>query len=73
MHTIVIYHNPRKNEYYYKIVKGYYRKYAVGQKNRYGHIILLVIEYKDIYKKPTLLRKVIKKLISFLQNIEKKI
>lgn len=73
MHTIVIYYNPHKKEYYYKIVKGYYRKYVVGNKNKYGHITLLVIEYKDIYKRPTLLRKVIKKLISFLQNIEKKI
>lgn len=73
MHTIVIYYNPNKKEYYYKIVNWCYQKYVVGNKNKYGHIIILVIEYKDIYRRPTLLRKVIKNLISFLQNIEKKI
>lgn len=73
MHTIVIYHNPPKNEYYYRIVKGYYRKYQVGMMNRYGHVIILVITYKDIYSKHSIKKRVLMKLISFLQNIEKKI
>lgn len=74
MFWIVVWFNPNKKEYYYKIVKGYYRKYEVGEKNRYGHTIILVIDmYKDIYYKTSYKRKVLRKFISFLQNIEKKI
>lgn len=73
MDIIVVWFNPNKNEYYYKIVKGYYRKYNINDKNRYGHVIILTIPlYKLFYKVP-IRRKVITKVISFLQYIEKRI
>ena len=74
MPIIVVWFNPNKVEYYYKLVKGYYRHYEVGMNNRYGHTVILVIKlrYETFHKMP-LRRKVLTKFISFLQNIEKRI
>lgn len=74
MPIVVVWFNPNKKEYYYKIVKGYYKRYFVGYKNQYNHEVILVIplKYEVIYKIP-LRKKVLTKLISFLQNIEKRI
>ena len=50
---IVVWYNPFKNYYYYKIVSFHYRPYEVGVKNSFGHIIVLVIpniKVLELYK-----------------------
>ena len=69
MKKIVIWYKPKDNSYYYKIVRGCYCNYEVGYINRYGHVIILVIDiFKDIYYKPSLKKRVLTKIISFLQK-----
>lgn len=66
---IVIYYNPNKKDYYYKVV-GSSSKYYVGYKNSYGHEVLFIINVYDIWYPPKrkLRKKVLTKIISFLQN-----
>ena len=75
MKSIVVWFNPNKNVYYYKLVCNLFDHYFIGFKNQYGHIVILVIDlYKDnILYKESISKKVLKKLISFLQNIYKKL
>ncbi len=74
MKLIVVWFNPNKKIYYYRIIKGFYKRYYVGYKNQYNHEVILVIplKYEMFYKRP-LRKKVLMRFISFLQNIEKKI
>lgn len=66
---IVVYYNPNKKEYYYKVV-GYASKYEVGYKNSYDHEVILIINVYEIWYPPkvSIRKKVLRKLISFLQN-----
>lgn len=74
MFLIVVWFNPNKKTYYYKIVKGYYKRYFVGYRNSYDHEVILIIPLKqEIFYKQPLLKKVLMRIISFLQNIEKNI
>lgn len=70
---IIIWYNEKKNDYYYKTVHSYnYKKYFKGFKNQYEHEVVLVIE--NIYlEKPkiNIKKRVITKIISFLQKIDK--
>lgn len=70
----VIWHNHNTNSYYYRIVKGSYVKYYVGYFNQYNHEVVLLIPliYTVYRKKQPFLKKVLKRLISFLQNINEK-
>lgn len=43
MKKIVVWCNPYKKEFYYKIVSFRYRDYRVGVVNSYGHFVILVI------------------------------
>lgn len=43
MKKIVVWCNPYKKEFYYRIVSFHYRDYKVGYINSYGHFIVLVI------------------------------
>lgn len=76
MKKIIVWHNLNKNTYYYKIVKCSYINYYVGYKNQYDHEIILIIdiynEFTQFYKMP-LKKRVIKKLISFLHKLDKKL
>lgn len=52
MKKIVIWCNPYKKEFYYKIVKHRYLDYRVGMVNSYGHFIVLIIpniKYLEFY------------------------
>lgn len=40
---IVVWHNPKANIYYYRVVSFRYRPYEVGVQNQFGHVIVLVI------------------------------
>lgn len=76
MKKIIIWHNLNKDTYYYRIVKGFYRNYEVGFINQYNHQIILIIdiykEFTQFYKMPWK-KRVIKKAISFLHRLDKKI
>lgn len=70
---IVVWYNKKKDSYYYKVVFNL-DNYFVGKKNQYNHEVVLVIWlYKDIIKKDSFLKKVISKLICFLQYINRKL
>lgn len=80
MKQIVIWHNPNRNTYYYKIIKGSYKTYDVGFVNQYNHEVIMVINITDIcsscyWNKRRFLffHKVLRKFISFLQKIDKKL
>lgn len=66
---LVIWFNKNKNSYYYKFVSGFYCKYEVGYVNQYDHEVIMIIDvYNDLLKKVSLKKRVITKLISFLQK-----
>lgn len=63
-----IWHNPNNNTYYYKKVHTFSARHPVGYINQYGHEVILTIElYKEYYRVP-LKRRLIMKLISFLEK-----
>lgn len=71
---IIVWLKPNSHTYYYKIVRGFYADYYVGYKNSYNHEVILIIDvYRDLVHKEKLLKKVLKKLISFLQKINSKL
>ena len=72
MYIIVVWHNLSKDTYYHKIIKGFYKNYYIGYINQYNHEIIDIIPnvYLKNYKVP-LRKKVLKKLISFLQKLNK--
>lgn len=48
MKKIVVWYNPNKDIYYYRIIKSYFYErynYSVGSINNYGHIIVLIIPF----------------------------
>lgn len=67
---IVVWHNQKNDSYYYKIVRGIIQRYYVGFKNQYGHKIVLIIECDFMIKKEKLKKKLIKRIISFLEKYE---
>ena len=67
---LVVWYNPNRKEYYYKIVQNWFNKYQVGYVNGYDHIVVLVIDVCFKLPKKTLKSRVITRLISFLQKIE---
>lgn len=68
---LVVWKRPN-DTYYYRCVSGFYCKYEVGYENQYGHVIILVIDMarEFVYKEP-ILKKVLRKSISFLQRLDK--
>lgn len=74
MRLIVVWHNLNYDTYYYKFVKGYYSNYKIDFVNKYNHRIILVIPIANlVFKyKVSPIKRVIRRLIFFLQNIEKK-
>lgn len=70
MKQLIIWHKPKDDSYYYRIVNGTYSQYRVGFKNQYEHVIVLVIDdiwYREPQKK-SIKKKVLTSSISFLQN-----
>ena len=80
MKRLIVWYNPNKNVYYYKVVRGiYYERYdyVVGSVNNYGHVIVLVVDLKELL--PTsyvslyrsgLKHHVVSSLISLLKKID---
>ena len=74
MKAIVIWYNPNKDTYYWKLVYNLFDKYYVGYTNQYNHKVIIVIDlFKDVIKRVPLRKKVLRKLIFFLHRIEKNI
>lgn len=72
MKSIIVWYNPKKNVYFYKIIYNFWDRYYEGYVNQYGHICILIIDiYKDLIYKEPLRKMVLKKFISFLQKIYK--
>ena len=66
---LIIWYNPKKNIYYYKYVTGIYQDYFVGFVNQYNHVIVLILKLNFYKSKKTPLRKrLIRKIISFLEK-----
>lgn len=75
MKKLIIYQKPN-GVIYYKLTKGNYMNYKVGCFNQYNHKILFILSDSDLInyqRKGNLLRKVIRKIISFLQYIYKRL
>ena len=71
MNKILIYHNLNDNTYYYKLVKHRSYNYYVGYINQYNHKIVLIIDniLENFYiYRPPLKKRIIKKLINFLEK-----
>lgn len=71
MYKIVVWHNPKKDSYYYKLIKGNYVNYKVGYKNQYGHEVIVVVEdVSFLGRKTSLKTKLINKLICLLNKLK---
>ena len=84
MNNIVVWYNPTKDTYYYKIIKCHYHEnfdYLPGAVNSYGHVIIIIIPIDSTfymnYKNKTFKDKVIYSMYTFLKKgvkrLEKKI
>ena len=72
--TITVWYNPKKDDYYYKLLSSSFFE-DVGYVNQYKHKLILKIDvYKDLikYKNTPLYLKILKKVIRFLQNLDNK-
>lgn len=69
---LIIWFNPKKHSYYYRYVSGFYQDYYVGYKNQYDHTIILIIELVHSYSKTPLKKRLLRRLIVFLENIERR-
>lgn len=70
MKHLVVWHKPKDDSYYYRIVTSDYAEYRVGFRNGYDHEVVLVID--DIFyrepRKKSIKERVLTRFISFLQN-----
>lgn len=68
---LVVWFIPKKNVYYFKILKHNYNNYYVGYVNDYNHVVILfenISPYLYICKYNfNIKRKIINKLVSFLE------
>ena len=72
MRRIIVWHNLNNDSYYYRIVSGNYAKYEIGFRNQYNHEVILIVDSGYFEKnKTSFKKKVIMRLISFLQKIDK--
>ena len=60
--------NPHKEQFYYKLVRGFYKKYEPGFKNQYDHVVCLVIPIEFKITREKFKVTLIKKVISFLEK-----
>lgn len=70
MKRLIVWYNPNKKIYYYKIIKTHYIDYFIGYKNSYNHEVVLIIDDLYFQQKRTnsLKKRLIKKIIRFLNR-----
>ena len=57
-------------EYYHKVYKSYFH-HDVGYINQFNHKVIDIVTYTEIIDRHKSLKRLIRKLISFLENILK--
>lgn len=72
IHCVVIWLNLKTNEYYHKIYKSYF-SHEVGYINQYDHKVVYIVTYKEILERHKSIKRLLRKIISFLENIIKKL
>ena len=72
IHYIVIWLNLNTNEYSHKIYKSYF-SHEIGFINQYNHKIVDIVTYQEILERHKSIKRLIRKLISFLENTLKKL
>lgn len=75
MKKIIVWRKPN-GSYYFRTITSLWNEREVGDTNQYGHEVILIIDIDYLtYSKPysSLRKRVLMRLISFLQNINKKI
>lgn len=71
MRKIIVYYNPNRDCYYFRTVRCYYRNYEVGEKNQYGHEVILIIDIDVLTSSSMSLKeKLITRFILFLERIK---
>lgn len=73
---LFVWHKLNDDSYYYKVNSGLYKDWEIGDINQYDHQLVLIIENEIlepiiISNYVPLRKKVLTKLISFLQKINK--
>lgn len=72
MRKIVIWYNQNRGVYYYRYVFDSFKRYYPGYVNQYSHVVIMVIDvYKELIYKPSLKKRVLSRLIYFLQKINR--
>ena len=69
---LVVWFNPHKQEYYYRLCKTNYSDYHVGFVNQYDHIVVLFDEITFCYSKRLSVpvkTRIKKSMISFIEKI----
>lgn len=64
------------NSYYFRTIVGIFPERHVGDKNQYGHEVILIIDIDNLcYNAPysPLRKRLLMKIISFLEKLNKKI
>ena len=69
-HYIVIWLNMNSGEYYHKVYKSYFH-YDVGYINQFNHKVIDIVTYNEIIDRHKSLKRLLRKFISFLENILK--
>lgn len=72
---IIIWLNLNNGQYYHKFYKSLFftTKYTKGYINQYNHKIIDIVDIHEIYERHKSLKRLLRKLISFLENIFKKL
>ncbi len=72
---IIIWLNLNNGQYYHKFYKHllFITKYEVGFINQYNHKVIDIIDLQEFYARHKSLKRLLKRLISFLENILKKL
>lgn len=70
-HKLIVWYKPKKNEYYIRLVSGYYQDYFIGKINIYGHQIVHIEEIEFFKHHISFKVRFIRKLIRLLERIER--
>ena len=70
--TIVIWLNLNTNELYHKIYKTHFT-HPLDYINQYNHKVLYIVTYSELFERHKFLKRLLRKFISFLEKIIKKL
>lgn len=73
---IIIWLNLNNGQYYHKFYKSLFfptTKYQLGYINQYNHKIIDIVDIHEIYQRHKSLKRLLRKFISFLENILKRL